>query len=141
MSAPPVGLTRNAGWEVGARKTLPVSPERAWELLVTQPGLGIWLGHDPDFVAEKGYRLRTSEGTLGEIRSAEEGQLVRLTWRPSDMAYESTLQVRVRPARTGTSISFHHERLASATDRERMGDRWRGALGELERLVLSRSMR
>jgi uncharacterized protein YndB with AHSA1/START domain len=112
-----------------------VSAERAWELIATPPGLGIWLGTDPDLRFETGLRYRTISGTHGEIRGAEEGRLIRLTWQPPEMAYPSTLQVRVIPARSGTTISFHHEHLADAETREAMRVRWSEALDALSRLA------
>jgi uncharacterized protein YndB with AHSA1/START domain len=126
-----LGQTKDAGWEVGVRRTLPISADRAWELIATPPGLDAWLCIDPALRFEKGLRYRTVNGTHGEIRSAEEGRLIRLTWQLPDMAHSSTLQVRVIPARSGTTIAFHHERLADAQMREAMRIRWRDALDTL----------
>jgi uncharacterized protein YndB with AHSA1/START domain len=135
MPGPAPGQTKNAGWEVGVRRTLRVSADRAWELIATPPGLGVWLGTDPDLRLEKGASYQTVGGTHGEIRSAEEGRLIRLTWQPPEMACPSTLQVRIVPARSGTTISFHHEHLADAETREAMRVRWSEALNALTRLA------
>ena len=45
----PVGLTKDAGWQIGVRKTLPVALEDAWNLLVSEEGLSLWLGDLPGF--------------------------------------------------------------------------------------------
>ena len=42
MPGPTPGQTKSAGWEVGVRRTLRVSADRAWELIATPPGLGVW---------------------------------------------------------------------------------------------------
>lgn len=34
----PAGLTASVGFQIGVRRTLPVSPERAWELLTAPKG-------------------------------------------------------------------------------------------------------
>lgn len=31
----PVGKTKTQGWEFGIRRTFPITPEQAWELLMT----------------------------------------------------------------------------------------------------------
>jgi uncharacterized protein YndB with AHSA1/START domain len=135
VSARAPGQTASAGWEVGVRKTFAVTPERAWETVVTPPGLNVWLGTDADFSAVKGYRFQTREGTTGEVRSAEEGRLLRLTWRPAGVSNDSTVQIRVLPAAGGATVSIHHERLGNAEEREQMREHWREVLGELGRLA------
>ena len=44
MSDRPVGLTRDAGWEVGASRTLDASVKKMWDLLLSPTGLGLWVG-------------------------------------------------------------------------------------------------
>ncbi len=38
------GLTREAGWEVGVRRTFGVGLDELWDLLTTQPWLARWSG-------------------------------------------------------------------------------------------------
>jgi uncharacterized protein YndB with AHSA1/START domain len=135
MRKPAPGQTKSNGWEVGVRRTLPISADRAWELIATPPGLDVWLGTDSDMRFEKGLSYRTIDGTRGEIRTAEEGRLIRLTWQPLEMSNPSTLQIRVVPVRSGTTISFHHERLGDAEAREAMRIRWSQALDALTKLA------
>jgi hypothetical protein len=40
----PVGLTKDAGWEIGVSRTLPVPLEAAWEFLTSPGGAALWLG-------------------------------------------------------------------------------------------------
>ncbi len=44
MTERPVGLTRDAGWQIGVSRTLPIDLETAWKLLTSRMGLGLWLG-------------------------------------------------------------------------------------------------
>jgi uncharacterized protein YndB with AHSA1/START domain len=131
----PVGKTKSQGWEIGVRRTFSISPRHAWELLMTQPGLGHWLGHGvkPDFAKGKSYK--TDEGTTGEIRSYSEGSLIRLTWQPAKWDFASTLQIRVQPAKIGATISVHHEKLDDGERREAMRKHWSDALDKLGKLI------
>lgn len=132
----PVGKTKSAGWEIGLRRTLPISAVQAWALLMTQPGLGLWLGHGVDPAAfRKGKPYQTQEGTRGEIRSYSEGSLLRMTWQPSGWESASTLQIRVLSAKTGTTISFHHEKLADEDQRRAMLRHWSEVMDGLEKLA------
>jgi len=131
----PVGKTKTQGWEIGVRRTLPISTGEAWEALMTQPGMGYWLGHGVRPVFKKGASYKTTEGTEGDIRSYDQGHLIRMTWQPPDWDFASTLQIRVLPAKTGATISFHHEKLANGDQREAMHAHWMAVMDRLEALV------
>lgn len=127
-----VGRTRDAGWEVGVRRTVPAAPEAVWELLRSPEGMEIWLGGAIEL--EPGP-CRLADGTDGEVRVDEPGSHLRLTWRPPGWEEPSLLQVRVLPAATGATIAFHQERLADAMMRDLMRERWTGVIETLrERL-------
>ena len=131
----PVGKTKSQGWEIGVRRTFPIDAVQAWVLLMTQPGLGLWLGQGIESTFKKGVTYTTKEGTQGEIRSYTEGSLIRMTWQPHDWDFASTLQIRVLPAKTGTTISIHHERLQNGDQREAMRLHWSAVLDKLEGLM------
>lgn len=119
-----VGQTKGQGWEIGVRKTFPVGTGRLWEALMTQPGLGYWLSNGVDSDFQKGGTYKTTEGTTGDIRSFEAGSLIRMTWQPKDWNFASTLQIRVIPAKKGSTLSIHHEKLQDADQREAMRQHW-----------------
>lgn len=128
----PVGKTKSQGWEIGVRRTFAVDTREAWVLLTTQPGLGDWLGHGVDASAfAKGATFVTEEGVRVEIRSYSEGSLIRLRRQPPGANFASTLQLRVQPAKTGATISFHHERLENGDQREAMRVHWSAVLDRL----------
>jgi uncharacterized protein YndB with AHSA1/START domain len=126
----PTGLTKDAGWELGVRRTVPLPVEDVWDYLLG-PGRRRWLG-DTELGTTKGDRYNTPDGTRGEVRGFADRAKVRLTWQPADWAHDSTLQVTVRPAASGTTIGFHQERLADEGERERMLAHWNQVLDGIE---------
>jgi uncharacterized protein YndB with AHSA1/START domain len=129
------GRTKDAGWEIGVRRTVPARVDDVWALLRSPEGTAIWLGGPAD-LAPGPYRL--DDGTEGEVRADAPGSHIRLTWRPPGAAAPSTIQVRVTEAASGATIAFHHERLADADERERMRRRWVDVIDRLrERLPAS----
>ena len=40
----PTGLTKDAGWQVGVSRTLPIDVGAAWDYLLSPAGLAHWLG-------------------------------------------------------------------------------------------------
>lgn len=132
----PVGKTKTQGWEIGVRRTFPVGSGKLWELLTTQPGLGYWLGQGIEVAGfKKGYAYKTKENTTGDIRSFEAGSLIRMTWQPADWDFNSTLQIRVIPAKKGTTLSIHHERLKNGKQREQMRTHWVAVMDKFATLI------
>jgi uncharacterized protein YndB with AHSA1/START domain len=127
----PVGLTKDAGWEIGVSRTVPHDIDHVWTTLVSPEGLGVWVGPGAALGSAKGDAYATDDGTTGELRSLHPGDRVRLTWRPAGRDAPTTLQVTVRPAARGTTVRFHQERLADADEREAMRVHWSAALDRL----------
>ncbi|MDT0380630.1 SRPBCC domain-containing protein [Streptomyces sp. DSM 42041] len=128
----PTGLTRDAGWQIGVSKTLPLPPEAVWDFLTCDEGLALWLGPGARLPRDKGAAYETPDGVRGELRSLRPADRVRLTWRPPGWAHDTTLQVAVSPA-PGTAgartvLRFHQEHLADAAERERQRAHWRSVM-------------
>lgn len=134
----PVGLTKNVGFEFGLRRTVPFPAEQVWKFLMSQDGLGIWLGESVDFKPEKGAEYHTKEGINGIVRVFNPGINIRLAWHPIDWPRESVLQVRVIPREKKATISFHQENIPDARYREEMGERWKSVMVVLENALLAR---
>lgn len=128
-----VGLTKNAGFEFGLRKTFGISLTRAWQFLISPIGIRLWLGDVPDFHLEKGSTYQTTDGTTGEVRVFNPEVNIRLTWLPKDWPKSSTLQMRVIPTGDKTTISFHHENLPDEQSRELMRLRWETVMAAIEK--------
>ena len=136
MSERPVGLTKDAGWEVGVSRTLPLTVTAAWDLLLSPEGLSVWLGEGVSAAQlAKGATYTTADGTEGEVRSLRPLDRVRLTWRPPGRPRPATVQVALSPRARGSAIQFHAEKLADADERERMRAHWRAVLDRLAALA------
>lgn len=128
----PVGQTKSQGWQIGVSRTLPIGLEKAWEMMLDTLGLPLAMLHPPKADSGEGTLFETEDATRIEIRSHEPYSLLRMKWKPKDWQSSSTLQIRVRPAKTGTTISIHHEWLQDAQQRESMRNHWTDALERLK---------
>lgn len=52
------GLTKDAGWQMGYRKTLPVPQPKAWEFFFSKDGVRLWFGELPGGL-ETGVELKS----------------------------------------------------------------------------------
>ncbi|MGW0698800.1 SRPBCC family protein [Streptomyces sp. NPDC002867] len=125
------GLTRDAGWEIGVSRTLPLPAAAVWDFLVSPEGVELWLGKGARLPAVKGETYETADGVTGELRSCRPGDRIRVTYGTS------TVQVAVSAARSGDGavFRFHQERLADAEERERRRAHWRAVAAEVERAL------
>ena len=101
----PVGKTKDAGWQIGVSRTVPLTIEEVWA------------------------RLEHTEQWLGEpahdVRSHHRLDRIRVGW------HGTIVQVAIRPAASGVSVRFHQERLADAEARERQREHWRAVLDRM----------
>lgn len=127
------GLKKDAGWEVGVRRTVAAPLPAVWDFLLGD-GLALWLG-STKLPREKGASYQTSDGVAGEVRSLTERSKLRLTWRPDDWPHDTILQVTVKEVATGTAIGFHHEQLADRDERYMMLGHWKNVMAELAKAI------
>lgn len=130
-----IGQTKGAGFEIGVRRTFDVSAMRAWEVIISEKAVKLWLGDISGLKWKKGETYTTQNGTEGEIRVINPGSHLRITWWPKDWDKASTIQIRVIPNGEKTTISFHQENLKGAQEREEMRLRWEKVLGELKKIL------
>jgi uncharacterized protein YndB with AHSA1/START domain len=126
----PTGQTKDAGWEVGVRTTVGAPLATVWTFLLGD-GLPLWLGNTT-LRLEKGAPYETDDDIRGTILSYTEGLRIRLSWQPGEWDHDSTLQLTVKTAETGTTIAFHQERLSGREERKIMLGHWKGVLQELD---------
>lgn len=123
------GLTRDAGWELGVRTTVPAPLPEVWQYLLGE-ALPLWLGEIEALPTEKGATFATADGVRGTIRGYTDGSRIRISWRPDDWPHDTILQLTVREAATGTTIGIHHDHLADREERKLMLGHWKNvALG------------
>ena len=76
----PVGLTIDAGWQFGLRKTFPYSQEYLWDFMFSDKGLKIWLGEiKNELEIKKSYR--TKDGIEGFVRVFTPYSHIRMNWK------------------------------------------------------------
>ena len=130
-----VGETADADFQVGVQRTLSVDQETLWEFLTSMLGRAHWLGDLDTSVTEPQTPYKTADGTTGEIRTVRERERIRLTWQPAYRDDPTTLQLNladVDAVEPKTVLSFHHEKLADAEEREAMRNHWREVLDTIE---------
>lgn len=130
-----VGLTKDVGWQIGVRRTLPIASAAAWRMVTSPEGVDLWLGGDPGLRWEKGKSYQLEDGSSGEVRVFTPDSNLRITWQPGDWARASTIQVRVVPKGEKTVIVFHQEHLPGPVEREERRQHFISALDGLERLI------
>lgn len=130
-----IGQTKSVGFQIGVRRTFPISQEQAWALITTTEGVRTWLGEDTPVIFEPGYKYHSKTGT-GEIRIVKPLEQLRLTWQKEEWSKPSTVQIRILPKeRSKTTISFHQEHLSDQTVREEMKGHWESVLDLIKERV------
>jgi uncharacterized protein YndB with AHSA1/START domain len=124
-----VGKTADAGYQIGVSRTIPFAEEAVWGLLLSPEGQAVWLGGPIE--VEQGAKYSLADGARGEVRVYTPWSHIRLTWQPPGWARPSLIQVRVIPAKTGTTLSFHQEHLRDGAARSQMKARWERVIEEL----------
>jgi uncharacterized protein YndB with AHSA1/START domain len=136
----PIGLTKDAGWQMGVRKTLPVPVDDVWSFLFSEEGLAIWLGKVKELNWKKGEEYKTSNGTHGVVRVVNVLSHIRITWKKKDWDNFSTLQMRTVKGKDKTTIVFHQDRLTGSDQRDEMLTHWEKVLDKLERNLTNKAI-
>jgi len=132
---PPTGLTKDAGYEIGVSRTLPLPAEEVWRFLTGREGLTMWLGEGARIEPRRGAAYTLADGTTGEVRGYKEGARLRLTHRPAGQR-ETTIQITVTPRGNRALLQFHQERLADSAERERRRRHWKAVMDEVAGALL-----
>jgi len=111
------GKTKDAGWQVGSRRMLPLELAEAWDLLTSQPWLRRWSG------------LAALDPEDPAVRSLTARRVLRVR------TPHSLVQLRVQPAVSGTTVAFHEEQLPDEQARTLLKDHWAQVLADLESAV------
>lgn len=101
------GLTKDAGWQFGVRKSVPLNVAEVWDFLFSDNGTRLWLkGADKEFSTFK---------DLSHIRTK---------WKLKGWANEAILQMRVIATKDKATIAFHIEKLLNENQREETKTYW-----------------
>ena len=128
-----VGQTASVGFQVGVRRTLPLTREEAWEYLISSEGSSLWLGEGHTLQQwQVGEFFESHDGISGQLRVLKPFHQLRMAWRTKVWESASTLQIRLlseKPDRV--TISFHQEKLTDARTREQMKLHWEQVLAKI----------
>ena len=130
-----VGQTKDAGFQIGVRKTFNVPVEAGWDFLLSEAGVSIWLGEINPESLELGKPYKTREGIEGKIRVLKPYSHIRLTWKPKHWTNTSVLQIRVIPSKSKTTVSFHQDKLLDSRQRGEMKKYWDGVIKKIGNAV------
>jgi activator of HSP90 ATPase len=114
-----VGKTRDAGWQIGLRRTLSCPADQIWDWMLSSSGVEHWLGSGAQLKWKKGMNFKLKDGTTGELRVYKPGSHFRITRHPADYPRPSTIQVRVVQRGEKTLLAFHEEHLPDENERRR----------------------
>ncbi|MFC1747112.1 SRPBCC domain-containing protein [Candidatus Neomarinimicrobiota bacterium] len=132
------GKTRDVGYQIGVRRTIPAAVEEAWDIVTSPEGVRIWLGGD-GIPLQQGAAYSLPDGAVGMVRVIVPGSHIRITWQPPGWPRPSLIQLRVIPKGRTAVIAFHQEHLPDFLVREERRLWFRVALEQLEqRLAESR---
>lgn len=124
MNDKQVGLTKDAGWEVGVRTTVAAPVPVVWQYLMGE-GLKLWLGEIDELPTEKGAEFTTADGVSGTVRGYKDESKLRISWQPDDWPHDTIIQITVKESVTGTTIGIHQEKLADRDERRLMLGHWK----------------
>jgi len=131
----PVGLTKDVGWQIGARATLDVSSRILWDALISPAGVCVWLGECINIEWRKGAGYRLPDGTVGAVRVFKPYSHLRLTWQPPSYPRPSTIQVHAISKGNRAVLAFHQEHLPDQQARFVRRDFFRQALDNFKTLL------
>ena len=121
----PVGVTKDAGVQIGVRRTIAADKERVWRFMLSPDGLKLWIGSVPEFRLEKGFEFAAAEGVTGKLTVVQPLHKLRMAWKRPEWERPSRLQMYFLDASGGrTTIAIHQEMLEDVYIRERMRRHW-----------------
>ena len=131
-----VWQTKDAGFQIGVRKTFAVPIETVWNFLFSEKGLSIWLGNTSLENFELGKSYKTKEEIEGKVNVFQPNSHIRLTWKPKHWTNASALQIRVIPSKEKTTISFHQDKLLDSKQRDEMKKYCDEVIKKIENAIL-----
>lgn len=130
----PIGLTKDAGFQIGVRKSLPVGVAQLWAFLLSKDGVGLWFG---EITEELPFQAPFSsrEGADGIITTLKENSHLRMKWKKPDWEHFSMLQIRVIPAGDKATLSFHQDQLPDENQRAQMKKYWTEVIRKISQRI------
>jgi activator of HSP90 ATPase len=119
-----VGLTKNVGFQFSITKTCAVSVDTAWDFLLSESGIAIWLGdiYFDDF--ELNNSLTTKAGIEAKITIFKADSHLRLAWKPAHWGNNSFIEMRVLTNKGRAKLGLLHTHMISIEQREEVKAYW-----------------
>jgi activator of HSP90 ATPase len=119
-----VGLTKNVGFQFSITKTCAVSVDAAWDFLLSESGIAIWLGsiNFDDF--ELNHPLTTKAGIEAKITIFKADSHLRLAWKPAHWENTSFIEIRVLNNKNRAKIGLLHTHMLSVAQRDEVKEYW-----------------
>jgi activator of HSP90 ATPase len=119
-----VGLTKNVGFQFSITKTCAVSVDTAWDFLLSESGIAMWLGdiHFDDFESNK--PLTTKAGIEAKITIFRPDSHIRLAWKPTHWDNNSFIEIRVLTNKGRAKLGLRHTHMVSVEQREEVKAYW-----------------
>lgn len=133
MNVQVTGRTKDGNFQVGVRRTFPVSVKEAWDHLLCQKGLKIWLGLTDVEKFQVKSPFVTPDGVRSMITTLNPYVNLRMQYQAERWTSSSILQVRVIDASGKATVSFHQEKLPDQESRIKMKQHWSSVLDRLEK--------
>jgi hypothetical protein len=134
-----VGQTKDTGFQLGVRKTLPFNHQQVWDFFFSPGGLLVWLGPDSEQALDLQKSFSLANGISGKTTVWQPLSHIRLQWKKEDWENTSRLQVRIYPSGKKTVIAFHQEMLAGPEQRAAMKTHWKKVLDQLSKELAATS--
>ena len=119
-----VGLTKNVGFQFSITKTCTVLPDVAWDFILSETGIAIWLGDIDfdDFELQK--PMITKAGIEAKITIFKADSHIRLAWKPAHWPNNSFIEIRVLINKSRAKLGLLHTHMISVEQRAEVKAYW-----------------
>jgi activator of HSP90 ATPase len=119
-----VGLTKKVGFQYSIIRTHAVSTDAAWDFLLSETGVSIWLGKVNFNDFELNNVIKTAEGIEAKITIFKADSHLRLAWKFAHWVNNSYVEIRVFEAQGRAKIGLLHTHMIDAQQRAEVKDFW-----------------
>ena len=114
------GLTKDAGWQVGIRKTMPSSLDNIWNAFFSEEGSKLW-----------------DNGVNTNFSTFKPHSHIRTKWKHQSFKESANLQIRFIPSVNNdkTTIAIHVDQLENEDQREEAKKYWSKIIDALASLL------
>jgi activator of HSP90 ATPase len=126
---------KDLGFQVSVSKTFHVSTQILWEFILSESGIRVWLGEFEidDFEIQKQFVTR--EGIEGKLTVFVPDCHLRLKWKPSSYARQTTLELRITNVQGKARIIFHQTGFYQIEQKEELRNYWKQVISKVSTAI------